>query len=456
MKNLRVAAALKVMAACGLALAACGGSDGASPGGGGASSGGSGPGSGGSAGSEPGKGATCASTCQKSIALACPAGLHDQAACEASCKQQQTACASMATTFQTYLDCIQSKPIECGSFSDAPSSPDCLAQGLAIFSCALTGDGGAGGEGGSAGLSLAVPVIIATEAENIGAIAVYDSTLYWTINNDSSTLGAIKALNLPSGAPTTLATGQQNVNTLAVDSSGVYWTTANVAVTPPVSKLMHLALGETTPDTLSSDLNFVFRIAIDDQTVYVADTYLTTAGTGGGVLLSMPKAGGPLSEMFRHTDYLWRIAVDDSDAWVAAQNGVPGLFRVPLAGGPAVRVTDDIQHPFAGSVALDATNAYWADTSGSVLTMPKAGGEITTLATVNSAYDRPSEVALDDTGVYFSTEFGGIRRVAKTGGEAEVLKSSGTGADYIEGMVLTEAGIYFYVPLDRAIEFIPK
>ena len=140
MKNPRVVVALKFLAVCGLALAGCGGSDDTSPGGGGASPAGGGPGSGsgsgGAAGSQPG-GATCASTCKKSIALACPAGVHDQGTCEASCEKQQTSCAAMAATFQTYLDCIQSKPIECGSFTDAPSSPDCVSQGLATLVCAL-------------------------------------------------------------------------------------------------------------------------------------------------------------------------------------------------------------------------------------------------------------------------------------------------------------------------------
>ncbi len=121
-----------------------------------------------------------------------------------------------------------------------------------------------------------------------------------------------------------------------------------------------------------------------------------------------------------------------------------------------MRVTDDIQHPMAGSVALDATNAYWADGSGSVLTMPKAGGAITTVTSLASAFDIPSEVALEGDYVYFTSALGGIWRVLKTGGQAQALKASSTGAAAIDGFAVTPTGIYFNVPVDLAIKFIAK
>ena len=96
-----------------------------------------------------GSAGTCASTCKKSIALNCSAGEKDQAACEASCAKQQNNCNAkgQGNTFQTYLDCIESNPMECGSTTQAPSSPACVQQGLAIFACALSSSGDAGGGG---------------------------------------------------------------------------------------------------------------------------------------------------------------------------------------------------------------------------------------------------------------------------------------------------------------------
>lgn len=98
-----------------------------------------------------GGGATCASTCKKSIALQCPQGEHDQAACEASCAKQESSCdsAGASSEFQTYLDCVQSSAMECGSTTNAPSSPECMQQGLVLITCVAGMDAGGGGSGGS-------------------------------------------------------------------------------------------------------------------------------------------------------------------------------------------------------------------------------------------------------------------------------------------------------------------
>lgn len=95
-------------------------------------------GGGGSGGGGSGETGTCESTCKKSIALGCMNGEHDQTACVASCKKQESSCsATMAAEFQAYLDCIESTPMECGSSTGAPSSPDCLSQGLMVLACSL-------------------------------------------------------------------------------------------------------------------------------------------------------------------------------------------------------------------------------------------------------------------------------------------------------------------------------
>ncbi len=82
---------------------------------------------------------TCQSTCTKSIALNCPNGEHSMTACVASCNSQQTSCnsRSMGTQFQTYLDCIESTPMTCGSTTQAPTSAQCVSQGLAVLQCTL-------------------------------------------------------------------------------------------------------------------------------------------------------------------------------------------------------------------------------------------------------------------------------------------------------------------------------
>ena len=102
--------------------------------------GGGGGGAGGSSNASTGSGntetGTCDSTCAKSIALGCPNGEHDQAACVASCEMQKASCSGQAADFQAFLDCVQSTPMKCGDTTQSPTSEECVAQGLMIFQCA--------------------------------------------------------------------------------------------------------------------------------------------------------------------------------------------------------------------------------------------------------------------------------------------------------------------------------
>jgi hypothetical protein len=80
---------------------------------------------------------SCESTCAASIALGCPAGEHDQASCVASCAGQQATCVSggHASIFQAYLDCVESTPMSCGTTTQAPTSEQCVQEGLATRVC---------------------------------------------------------------------------------------------------------------------------------------------------------------------------------------------------------------------------------------------------------------------------------------------------------------------------------
>lgn len=94
----------------------------------------------------PSVGATCQSTCEKSTALNCPAD-PTLAACVASCNGQKASCSAEAAAFQTYLDCIQTTAMSCGSTTQQASAPACVSQGLAIFACVLNGADGDSTEG---------------------------------------------------------------------------------------------------------------------------------------------------------------------------------------------------------------------------------------------------------------------------------------------------------------------
>lgn len=89
----------------------------------------------GSSGESDSVGATCQSTCEKSVALACPNEQYgDVATCVTQCEEQIAGCASPSIV-QDYLDCVQTTPMECGSTLGTASSPQCVQQGLAYWAC---------------------------------------------------------------------------------------------------------------------------------------------------------------------------------------------------------------------------------------------------------------------------------------------------------------------------------
>lgn len=92
-------------------------------------------------------GATCASTCEKAVDLACPNEVFtDQADCVAQCEAQTAECSDPAIV-SAYLDCIQTTILECGATTGASSSPECVQQGLALFACTQNVDTDAGADG---------------------------------------------------------------------------------------------------------------------------------------------------------------------------------------------------------------------------------------------------------------------------------------------------------------------
>lgn len=82
---------------------------------------------------------TCASTCARSVALACPnESFKDQATCEAQCNEQTALCDDKSVV-SAYLDCIQAAEMYCGTNTGTASSSECLQEGLMFFACTQGG-----------------------------------------------------------------------------------------------------------------------------------------------------------------------------------------------------------------------------------------------------------------------------------------------------------------------------
>lgn len=125
-----------------------------------------------------------------------------------------------------------------------------------------------------------------------------------------------------------------------------------------------------------------------------------TSEGGGKTLASTPGESAGIA--LQGTNVYWLVSTSDSDA---GPYGSGHLLTMPTAGGT---VTTLATAPRPHAVAADATNVYWttenvdptSTTGGGLLRMtPRAGGPTTTIAT--GLQMAASQVALGPTGVYW-------------------------------------------------------
>jgi hypothetical protein len=183
-----------------------------------------------------------------------------------------------------------------------------------------------------------------------------------------------------------------------------------------------LASGQPVEDGLVLGGSTVLWSYLDGTSQVVA-----TVGEGGGAVTTR-KAGGRIA------------AADASDLIVVTGGGNAadyGLVRIPVAGGDPVTLVSGVS--VIGAVALDESHVYWSTNGsvgdcfspscpapvGAVMSVPRAGGAVVTLA---SGPFVPSSLSVDATDAYFDQEVDGattIARVPKGGGAPVAIASVG-------------------------------
>lgn len=155
------------------------------------------------------------------------------------------------------------------------------------------------------------------------------------------------------------------------------------------------------------------------------------------------------------------IAVDNTDVFFMESGGEGNLFKVSKDGGTVINLASLI-YITRNRVVVDSTYAYFTETGsvggGAVKKVPKAGGDVITLA---SNLNDPKAIALDSSSVYFvecgtltpcgGLALGSVMRVSKDGGVVTTLANSLGVRYYNIGVAVDDTAVYFVDPGDGGL-----
>jgi hypothetical protein len=218
------------------------------------------------------------------------------------------------------------------------------------------------------------------------------------------------------GSPTVLVSGLYDAHEIAVDDVNVYFTAlSTTSDDDAVYQIPKNATG-STPIELSGNDRQPWSLASDGTYVYWNDTIdpgavrrVVIGGNGATTLTAVDALGMSLSPTALF--------------WVASSGTIESM---PKAGGP-VTTLGTAPMGEAWAVAIDTTYFYFAaaaSLSATISRVPQSGGPVTTLAALETSV---IVLATDGTNVYFVSG-DSLNSVPSAGGVVSELASGFTGA----------------------------
>jgi len=222
----------------------------------------------------------------------------------------------------------------------------------------------------------------------------------------------IERIPVGGGASSTVASGNRLIlhRALALDSTHVYFGDND--------GIKRVPKGGGAADILAAGYDSG-KLAADGTHVY----WTEGSPGGGGFIRRVSKvpAGGVVDTLASGgaLDNPWGIAVDDSQVYWT-ERGSGKARRMPKGGGTMSDFVPADPTYMAQSIAVDGTNVYWLDTTGSATgrlrRSPKGGGTVEDLAL---GLFGPTGLNLTSTHVYWG-DSGGVWRLLTGAGEVRV------------------------------------
>ena len=246
------------------------------------------------------------------------------------------------------------------------------------------------------------PQVLADSQDLPSSLAVAATGLLWAnFGTAQATGGAVYLAS--GGTPVSLVAGE-SVPSIITDDTYAYWTSSLGLSGVLVERAL---LTGAAADTLGTVQGSVTASAITSDGVYL---YFVGGGDGAGIFRLAIQGGNVETLITLPNAALTDILVYKGILYVAnaalAPNG--SILTIPIAGGNTTTLVSGQDVPTR--LAHDATNLYWTndDVAGAVLSVPLAGGTPTVLA---SNLDHPRAIVADDA--LYVTTADSVLRIAK-------------------------------------------
>lgn len=215
----------------------------------------------------------------------------------------------------------------------------------------------------------------------------------------------------PPPAPGVIASGQDSPGVVILDENNVYWVNTTTGSDGSVMRLPKTG-GE--PQVLASEQSFPLDLVVDAEAVYWTNTGIRS---GEGKVMRVAKAGGTPVELAGGLDGPGRLADDEDHLYWTIRS--MGVMRVAKSGGASEVLVP--ASALSAGIAVDAHSVYFMDTSAhEIRSVPKAGGEVATVASVPQADVYYMET--DGENVYWhDSAVDSLWQVKVTGGTPSVL-----------------------------------
>jgi hypothetical protein len=292
--------------------------------------------------------------------------------------------------------------------------------------------------------------VLTRDANVSGEIAASDSEVFW-VDRGAEIVDSIRALPVSRGKARTLYDanpGSAAIEDLVSDASNVYWVEVTLSKSGIDSDLKTMPQQGGTPTTLAHDSDTLLIVAVDGGFVYFGDitASLSRVPTTGGTATKVASwtdtstettsvtadaegacwtetVGASLSVVCRGTGASANTVIASHEAAISAltmigttvawatedfDNPTHATVKVaPIAGGPQRVLTSAATYVVA--LTADTSSLYYIEqtaSAGSVVKLPLAGGEPTTIAGgLSIASPSPTsivELAVDATSVFFT------------------------------------------------------